>query len=417
MDEYLIAKANGRNIPKEDKIFGINKRAKRMEEAVGKKSVINATVGSLLDDNGDLVILSSVVNELTHLKPEDYAAYAPIGGIPKFREAIKKAAFGSYEPKSFTEAVATPGGTGALRNAMSNYSEYGDSVLTTDWHWIPYNNIAAEIGRKIETFELFDEKGGFNLGSFSLKVNELMDRQGSLLVILNTPAHNPTGYSLTCEDWDGVIEVMKKAAGENRTAAILVDAAYIDFAGDEDEYRSFLPQLETLPENILPMIAYSTSKTFTSYGMRCGAIICMAGTKEIAEEFLRVCKYSSRATWSNGTRASQETIARIYDDKLLLKAVSEERAEYRDMLIKRGRAFESAAEKSGLETVPFDAGFFISIPCSDSDRVSKILEAWGAFVVPLENGLRVSVASITEKQCRKLPAMIVAAMKEADRDR
>lgn len=417
MSTFLIARENGRTIPKEDKIFGINKRANRMVEVVGREGVINATVGSLLDDDGKLVILSSVVNELTHLKPEDYAAYAPIGGIPEFREAIKKAAFGNFEPSSFTEAVATPGGTGAIRNAISNYSDYGDKVLTTDWHWLPYNSIAAEIGRSIDTFKLFDEEGNFNIESFSEKVNELVNEQGNLLVMINTPAHNPTGYSCTLEDWDNIIKVMSEAVTGDKTAALLVDAAYIDFAGDEDEYRQFLPKLETLPENILPMIAYSTSKTFTSYGMRCGAIICMAQTKETADEFLRVCKYSSRSTWSNGTRASQKTIARIYDDEKLLKQVEEERAVYRDMLIKRGKAFEKAAGKAGLETVPFDAGFFVSIPCTESDAISKTLEAWGAFVVPLENGLRVSIASISEKQCRKLPEMIVSAMKQVESGR
>ena len=37
---------------------------------------------------GNLVVLSSVVEVLTHLDPDDYADYAPIGGTPGFKEAI-----------------------------------------------------------------------------------------------------------------------------------------------------------------------------------------------------------------------------------------------------------------------------------------------------------------------------------------
>ena len=114
MAEYHLARQNGRNIPQEDKIFGISNRAKKMIAEEGADKVINATIGSLLDDDGKLIVLSSVDKVFRELDPQDYADYAPIGGTPAFREAVKKAAFGSYEPKGFTEAVATPGGTGTL---------------------------------------------------------------------------------------------------------------------------------------------------------------------------------------------------------------------------------------------------------------------------------------------------------------
>ena len=139
MSEYILARKNERNIPLEDKIFGISNRAKKMIAEKGADKVINATIGSLLDDEGNLIVLSSVDKVFRDMDPADYADYAPIGGIPAFREAVKKAAFGSFQPKSFTEAVATPGGTGALRNVMANYSEPGDKIITSDWHWAPYN--------------------------------------------------------------------------------------------------------------------------------------------------------------------------------------------------------------------------------------------------------------------------------------
>ncbi len=407
MGEFILARQNGRKIPKEDKNFGISNRAKKMMAERGADKVINATIGSLVDDEGNLIVLSSVDEVFKTLEPVDYADYAPIGGTAQFREAVKKAVFGSYEPKGYTEAVATPGGTGALRNVISNYSEHGDKVLTTDWHWAPYNTIAGEIGRSVEVFDLFTEDRKFNVQSFGAKVNALLDVQSSLVVILNTPAHNPTGYSLTLDDWNSVAEVLK---GVSKPVALIVDAAYIDFAGDETEYRKFLPVLETLPENVLPVIAYSLSKTFTLYGTRCGAMICIAKTEEIAAEFKKVCEFSSRGTWSNSTKAAQVILSRIYDDPQLLAKVSAQRAHYRDMLIARGRAFEEEAAKVGLEIVPFDAGFFVSIPCDNPDAVSAKLEEQGLFIIPLAKGLRVSVASISEEKCRKIPAMIKTAM-------
>ena len=148
MAEYILARQNGRNIPQEDKIFGISNRAKKMISEQGADKVINATIGSLLDDDGRLVVLSSVDKVFKALSPQEYADYAPIGGIPAFREAVKKAAFGKFQPKGFAEAVATPGGTGSLRNIMANYSCPGDKVITSDWHWAPYNTIAGDVYKR-----------------------------------------------------------------------------------------------------------------------------------------------------------------------------------------------------------------------------------------------------------------------------
>ena len=410
MSEYILARKNERNIPLEDKIFGISNRAKKMIAEKGADKVINATIGSLLDDEGNLIVLSSVDKVFRDMDPADYADYAPIGGIPAFREAVKKAAFGSFQPKSFTEAVATPGGTGALRNVMANYSEPGDKIITSDWHWAPYNTIAGEIGRSIETFSLFTDDRKFNYESLKETAVRLLEDQESLVIILNTPAHNPTGYSRTPEDWDKVVGVLTETAQRGKAIALVIDAAYIDFAGDEEEYRKFLPKLEKLPENVLPIIAYSLSKTYTLYGTRCGAMICMAATKDISDEFRRVCEYSSRGSWSNSAKVAQVILSRIYSDESLLRKVNEERAYYRNMLLDRGRAFEEEAAKVDLETVPFDAGFFVSIPCDNPDEISAKLEKQGLFIVPLAKGLRVSVASISEEKCRRIPAMIKAAM-------
>lgn len=411
-EQFILARQNGRTIPKEDRIFGISNRAKAAISEKGPDKVMNGTIGALMDDEGKLVVLQSVDEVFHQLQPEDYAAYAPIGGLPSFKEAVQRAAFGNHVPEGYKEAVATPGGTGSLRNVISNYSAPGDQVLTSDWHWAPYNTIAGEIGRSIATFAFFDSDRNFNAPDFKEKVDALLAAQESLVIILNTPAHNPTGYSLTLEDWDHVIDALCAAAKCGKSIALLIDAAYIDFAGDEDEYREFLPKLSVLPENVISIIGYSLSKTCTLYGTRCGAMICVAKTQAIADEFRRVCEYSSRGSWSNTAKVSQVILSRIYDDPALLARVDEERAKYRNMLIERGTAFSEAAAEAGLQIVPFDAGFFVSVPCDDPDALSKKLEEKDVFLVPLKLGIRVSVASLSADKCRRLPAIIKQAMEE-----
>jgi aromatic-amino-acid transaminase len=364
-----------------------------------------------MDDDGKLIVLKSVDKVFKTLTPDEYAPYAPIGGIPEFKEAIKKAAFGKYEPKGFTEVVATPGGTGGIRNTISNFSAPGDRVLVADWFWAPYRTIATEIGREIQTFKFFDEERKFNIEDFKANVLELLEAQESLVIIINSPAHNPTGYSLSVDDWRNIKAIFEKTP-QNKHVALFCDVAYIDFAGDEEEYRQFLPVLDEMPENVLPVIGYSASKTFTMYGMRCGAMICIAKTPAIAVEFKSACEFSSRGSWSNCNRAPQTVIAKIFADPELKKMVDDERAEYRDMLIRRGRAFEAAAKECGLEMVPFDAGFFASMPMPNPDEVAAELEKENIFLVPLAKGIRASVASMSEENCKMVPARIKACMEK-----
>ena len=404
-----MAEQNGRTIPEEDIIFGISRRANEMIKERGADKVINATIGMLLDDEGKLVVLSAVAATYRTLEPADFAQYAPIGGTPGYKEAVKRAVFKDHVPGREVRVVATPGGTGTLRNAVSNYSKIGDSILTTDWHWAPYNSIASENSRKVATFRLFNEDRMFDIDSFKESVEDLLSKQDSLLVILNTPAHNPTGYAMTDDDWRRVIGVLDSAPRDKRIT-LLVDIAYIDFAGDEEEYRSFLPLLDDFPENVLPILGFSASKTFTGYGMRAGAMICIAPNKEVADEFVRVSEFSCRATWSNSPKAGQVVIDKIFSDEKLLAEVTRERAEIRDLLIRRGKAFEEEAEKEGLEILPFDAGFFATIPCKNAKEVSMKLEEEGIFLVPLAKGLRVSIASISEEKCRIVPARVMRAM-------
>ena len=235
-----MIRINGRNtIGKPDKLFGVSALAKARIAEIVKENVINSTLGVLLDDNGKLVVLSSVMEALHELRPEEFPAYAPIIGIPEYKEAVTKAVFLDEVPQNlFIETCYAPGGTGALRNAISCYSSPGDKILTADWHWAPYNVIAAELGREVKTYTLFDEDYHFNDASFRKSLSDILAVQDQAVVIINTPAHNPTGYTFTLEDWDKVIDIFKSFP--NKNIICVVDIAYLDFAGEAHAYRAFL---------------------------------------------------------------------------------------------------------------------------------------------------------------------------------
>ena len=291
---------------------------------------------------------------------------------------------------------------------MSNYTNVGDEILTHDWCWANYKGIADEHGRSIMTFRFFDEDGKFDSADLKLKLDELSAKRDQVLLILNTPAHNPTGYSLTLEDWDNVINIVNAASCK---VVLFLDVAYIDFAGEPDEVRAFLPKLEGLGDHVLVLFGYSASKTLTAYGMRCGATVCLAKTEEEAEDFTKAVGYTARSTWSNCNRSAQVVMGKIYSDDALQAKVDEERRGYRDMLLERGRIFEKTLRDNGVKSVPFTAGFFITVPADDPAGICAKLEEQDIFCLALAKGIRVSVASISKEKCVRCAEAMAALLK------
>jgi aromatic-amino-acid transaminase len=94
-------------------------------------------------------------------------------------------------------------------------------------------------------------------------------------------------------DWEEIMDYYRECAKDkSKKIIVLWDMAYMDYAGDPDELRTFLRNFENLPENILLAIAFSMSKSFLVYGMRSGALACLSSSQEVAEEFQQVNTFS-----------------------------------------------------------------------------------------------------------------------------
>lgn len=400
MASMAATHAQGKEL--KDVIFGASAAAQAAIQEFGAHRVTNATLGAIFDDAGNLACLQAVEKAFRALKMTDIAAYAPIAGLPAYREKVMGRVFGDHRPEGYVDAIATAGGTGAVHHAIENYSEIGDAVLTSDWHWGPYGALCANIGRHLETFRLFDDQLAFDKEDFARKARELLKTQDSLLIILNTPAHNPTGYSLSSEDWDAVLTVCREAAPKK--IALLADIAYIDYAGDDA--RAFMEKFNHLPANMFVLFAFSMSKAYTLYGQRAGAIVGLSPDKEAIEEFTRIMKYSSRATWSNVNRAAMTVLVQLESDAELLQAFEAERASLYQTIQRRGAIFMEEATAVGLKALPYKAGFFLSIPAQNPQALADALHEEQVFAVPLGMGLRIAVCGVPTVQMKGLAAKV-----------
>ena len=393
-----------------DAIFGASAACRAASEKYGEDRVTNATIGAVMNDAGKLAHLPTVERIFRALPIEDYIAYAPIAGLPAYLDAVIDITFAGNRPDGYLGAIASAGGTGALRLAVANYVEKGDKVLTSDWFWGTYGVICQELGCSITNFTLFDAQNNFNHEAFAASVDELLRVQDSLLIILNTPAHNPTGYSLSASDWDHVLDVVKKYAAAGKKIELLVDIAYIDFAGEKAATRAFMQKFAGLPENILVLFAFSMSKAYTFYGQRCGALIALSSNQSVIAEFSEITKYSARATWSNINRGAMTLLTRIEQDKAAYAAYEGERDALYRLVQERGDIFMQEAAACGLPALPYKGGFFLAVPTDDPQAVCDRLHEDLIFAVPLKMGVRIAACSVPKDKMHGVAEKVKRAM-------
>ncbi|SFT40936.1 aromatic-amino-acid transaminase [Selenomonas sp. GACV-9] len=397
-----------------DAIFGASAACAEAAKKHGADKVTNATMGVMMDDEGKLASIPTMERVFRSLSVEDYVRYAPIPGLPDYLDAVIDLTFADQKPEGYTAAIATAGGTGAIHHAVANYAERGDKVLTSDWFWGTYNVICNECGCQLTNYALFDENNNFNIADYTAKVDEIMKTQDSLLVIINTPAHNPTGFSLTEEDWDKVLDLTKKYAAQGKKMSILVDIAYIDYAGEKNETRKFMKKFGNLPANIFVMFAFSMSKGYTAYGQRTGALVAVSSSEEVITEFKEINKYTSRATWSNINRGAMTLLAKISADKETLAQFEKERDEFYQMIQERGMLFMKEAKECGLNALPYKGGFFLSVPAKDPQAVCDKLHDDLIFAVPLKMGVRIAACSVSAAKMKGIAAKVLKALKAVE---
>ncbi len=391
--------------------FGLAREVKAMEAEFGKAQVINSTIGTFFGEDENLAVLKGVEETYKNVSNVDLFGYAAgVTGSPEYKIAVKKSLFGTYldeiEKIAYVDVSASPGGTGAIHNLFKGYGEEGNTVLLPEYMWDAYTLITAANGLNYDTYKLFKDDG-FNTENFKEKVLDVVKREKRVIAVINDPCQNPTGYSLSMDEWKEVIEILKEASRYG-DVILLNDIAYMDydFRG-RNEAREFIKLFLNLPKNILITFAYSMSKSFTSYGLRTGALVALSSSEEIIKEHGAMVEYICRSTWSNVSRGGMALLSKVYGNKELESSIDTERSSYITLLEERGKIFEKIAKEIGLEYCPFRAGFFLTIPLEENKaQIVEELKSKKVFILPVKKGIRIALCSISTEKAGKLPLII-----------
>jgi len=386
MTEQLIP--SRRAFPADDPIFALNTEAQaRMAKG---ESILNATVGALLDDSGQVVVLDSVMALWRELGALEVAPYAPIAGDPTFLKALVRRHWPLLD--SAGSACATPGGSGAISLSMRNFLEAGQRVLTTAPYWGPYATMAAENGLGLVTAPWPAAGQSLDVAAWDEILRGLLKAQGRVLLLLNDPCHNPSGRSLSAADRQALAGLLREVSSLG-PITLLLDFAYLDYTREPAAVAEALADYAALGAegSLLVGASMSLSKCMTLYGARCGALAFPWCADPALQAALT---QSCRGTWSNCAKAPQSLLLRLAKDGKAQARLAAEHRHWSEVLGARALALDAALEAEGMAALHWQGGFFVTVPAREPEATGGRLQAEGVFTVPLPEGLRVGLCGL-----------------------
>jgi aspartate aminotransferase len=236
---------------------------------------IDLGVGVYKDANGLTPVMRAVKAAEQQLwEVETTKTYTTLAGDPAYSAAMLELILGAQTTGA--AAIATPGGTGAIRQALEliRMANPAAKVWLSNPTWPNHPSIITYLGMKSADYRYFDTvTGGID---FDGLMADLAGVQAGDAVLLHGCCHNPTGANLTKAQWDQVIALL-----QNRRAIPFVDLAYQGFGdGLDADAQATRKIFAAFPEML---IAASCSKNFGIYRERTGVLIAKSADPSVTQ--------------------------------------------------------------------------------------------------------------------------------------
>ena len=208
---------------------------------------------------------------------ETTKSYVGLTGDPAFSDGMIQMVLGDAVPRGAVAAAATPGGTGAVRQAfeLARLANPDVRVFVSNPTWPNHVSMLRYLGIEMVPYRYFDAA---TCGvDFEGMTADLAQAKAGDVVLLHGCCHNPTGANLNTAQWQSVVDLLAKSG-----ATPMIDIAYQGFGdGLEEDAAATRLIAASLPETI---IAASCSKNFGIYRERTGLL--MAISQDVSKQLV-----------------------------------------------------------------------------------------------------------------------------------
>ena len=362
---------------------------------------IDLGVGIYKNAEGETPVMRAIKAAEKQLwEVETTKKYTALSGDPAFGAAMKSLVLGDSVDHARVGAIATPGGTGAVRQALelAKLVDPETTIWTSNPTWPNHVSIIKFMKLNHAEYAYFDEASctvDFDAMMESLKAVKAGD-----VVLLHGCCHNPTGANLTLEQYGLVADLIAE-----KGATALVDIAYQGFGdGLEEDAAATRLLAAKLPELL---IASSCSKNFGIYRERTGCLMAIAHEEGRQKLNQGTLAYLNRQNFSFPPDHGARLVLMVLGDDALR---ADWQAELEDVRLGMLRLREQLAgelrQLSGSDRFGFLAqhrGMFSRLGVGP-EKVEALREKHGIYMV---GDSRMNIAGLNEETVPKLARAII----------
>lgn len=362
---------------------------------------IDLGVGVYKNAQGVTPVMRAVkAAEKTLWETQESKSYVGLAGDPGFADVMINLVLNQTVARENIAAAATPGGTGAVRQAFEliRMANPEARVFVSNPTWPNHVSILQYLKMPIAEYRYFDsETRGVD---FDGMLADLSQAKAGDVVLLHGCCHNPTGANLNLTQWQMVVDVLLK------TGAIpMIDIAYQGFGeGLEDDAYATRLVAASVPECL---IAASCSKNFGVYRERTG--ILMAISQDASQKGLNqgTLNFLNRQNYSFPPDHGARVVTTILNDATLRADWAAELEAVRlSMLALRQQLASELQRQSGSDRFGFIAqhrGMFSRLGTTP-EMVAQLREEYAIYMV---GDSRLNIAGLNQTTVPILAKAIV----------
>ncbi|WP_068431658.1 amino acid aminotransferase [Piscicoccus intestinalis] len=387
-----------------DAILGLTEQFKA--DANPKK--VNLGVGVYQNEHGVLPLLRCVEEAERRLAANPKAkGYLSIDGLPTYDTDVRELVFGAGSPLLEEGRVVTVqalGGTGALKLGADFLRQVSPDakVLISTPSWENHQALFTRAGFTVEKYRYYDAaaKGVDVEGMLA----DLRAAEPGTIVVLHACCHNPTGYDLSADQWQQVIDTVLEA----RLTPFL-DMAYQGFSEGIDEDGAVVRAFAQRVPNFF--VSTSFSKSFSLYGERVGGLSIVCSDSDEAARVLSQVKIVIRTNYSNPPTHGAALVETVLADPQLREQWVEELGQMRDRIKSMRSALVEGLQRAGVEAdmsyITDQVGMF-SFSGLNRDQMVRLRNEFGVYGT--DTG-RICVAALNPDNVDYVSESIAAVLK------
>ena len=364
---------------------------------------VDLGVGVYKDATGNTPVMRAVKEAEKRLQAQQTSkAYVNMAGDPAFADAMINLVLDDTIARDRIAAVATPGGTGAIRQGFEliKMAAPEATVWLSNPTWPIHPSILSYLGMKSAEYRYFDrETRGVDFAGLMADLDHVTAGD---IVLLHGCCHNPTGANLTSDQMAAVIALMN-----TRGAIPFVDIAYQGFGDGLDADAQITRMIAAGFDNVL--IAASCSKNFGIYRERTGILMAVARHAQEAKLTQQNLNYLNRQNYSFPPDHGARVVTTILNDPDLRADWEAELEDTRNgMLSLRKQLADELRRLTNSDRFDFLAhhrGMFSQLGTTP-EMVEKLRADHGIYMV---SDSRMNIAGLNAKTVPILAKAIVAA--------